>query len=65
MGESFELRARENMLLPNGKKCIDCQWFKSHCQWLLSRQGDEKVCDWSPSRFIQVTYEANGLPKES
>lgn len=58
MGESFELSVDDGALLqsmelPFGKRCIDCAFFKSHCEWLLSRQGDEAKCDWAPSRFQQ------------
>jgi len=31
--------------------CADCKHF-SRCSWLLGRQGDEKDCDWTPSRFV-------------
>jgi hypothetical protein len=30
--------------------CAECSHFE-RCKWLLSRQGDETECDWSPSRF--------------
>lgn len=34
-------------------KCKDCKHFK-RCKWLLSRTGNEKECDWKPSRFIDI-----------
>ncbi len=48
------------MRLPEGKTCNDCGYFKRTCQWLLSREGNEKDCDWSPSRFVPLTLRGNG-----
>jgi hypothetical protein len=42
----------ETALLPEGKCCADCAHFQ-RCHWLLSRTGEETVCDWIPSRFRQ------------
>ncbi|MDD5615006.1 MAG: hypothetical protein PHH85_02255 [Candidatus Methanoperedens sp.] len=35
---------------PDGKTCAHCQHY-TRCARLISRQGDEDVCDWAPSRF--------------
>jgi hypothetical protein len=24
------------------------------CEWLINREGSETVCDWSPSKFVEV-----------
>jgi hypothetical protein len=40
----------DDMALPEGQTCSGCGHF-GWCQWFLSREGDEKQCDWSPSRF--------------
>jgi hypothetical protein len=42
----------ETALLPEGKCCADCAHFQ-RCHALLSRTGEETVCDWIPSRFRQ------------
>ncbi len=34
--------------------CADCAHFK-RCEWLVSCQPDNTSCDWSPSRFVQLT----------
>lgn len=41
----------KDMILPISKTCLDCIHFASKCSWLLSREGNEVICDWSPSRF--------------
>lgn len=38
--------------LPDGMQCSDCAYI-ARCQWLLSRDGSETVCDWAPSVFRQ------------
>jgi predicted nuclease with TOPRIM domain len=39
-----------DMKLPDGWTCKQCIFFK-RCQMLISVQGHETTCDWSPSRF--------------
>jgi hypothetical protein len=46
--------SKDPMKLPDGMTCKDCQSFARTCSWLISYTGDEKRCDWSPSRFIPV-----------
>ena len=40
--------------LEQGLTCKDCANFETHCKWLLSRKGNEKECDWIPTKFIQI-----------
>lgn len=39
--------------LPPDKTCNDCGHM-SRCRWLLSRNGEERTCDWAPSRFLPI-----------
>jgi hypothetical protein len=41
---------------PDGKTCSACVHFK-RCSWLLSYDGTETQCDWTPSRFRLATPE--------
>lgn len=42
------------MNLPAGRTCNDCAHFRTHCSWLLSRNGTETDCDWFPIRFVSL-----------
>lgn len=42
--------ARDDMRLPELWTCRDCVHFR-RCAALVGVQGDEKTCDWAPSRF--------------
>lgn len=55
------MNKRLEMALPKGKTCNDCIHMVSRCSWLLSREGTEIECDWSPSRFVPITKQKNGL----
>lgn len=39
------------MRLPQGKHCSDCVQFRK-CSWLICREGNEELCDWDPSKFV-------------
>jgi len=39
--------------------CRDCKNF-GRCHWLISRNGLEGECDWSPSEYV----DAGNLPKD-
>ena len=42
--------AEPDMMLPDGKTCSDCEFFK-HCEHLFRCPPESRSCDWSPSRF--------------
>lgn len=46
-----------DMLLPKGKTCDDCIHIK-RCSWLILRVGNEIMCDWYPSKFIERQMES-------
>jgi|HubBroStandDraft_4_1064222.scaffolds.fasta_scaffold414283_4 hypothetical protein len=48
--------AQTCMKLPAGQTCGDCGHF-GRCQWLLSRNGSETVCDWFPRRFVRFLHK--------
>lgn len=41
---------------PNGTTCAHCQHYPRCCR-LISRQGDEDICDYAPSRFEAKVQE--------
>jgi len=42
------------MCLPLGKTCGDCLHLR-RCKMLFGCKPTNVVCDWAPSRFIEVT----------
>jgi hypothetical protein len=49
-----------DMLLPQGKSCADCHWFR-RCVALIGPKyinAQATSCDWSPSRFRQAALSA-------
>ena len=38
----------------DGRTCSACVHFK-RCSWLLSYDGTETSCDWTPSRFVDAS----------
>ncbi len=44
----------ESMELPKGMTCSDCAHWK-FCQSFIGLKGNERTCDWAPSRFYQRT----------
>lgn len=48
-----------DMALPEGRTCRDCLWWPT-CSGLISTlTGDERTCDWSPSRFVHYDDRDN------
>lgn len=41
---------RDRAALPAGASCARCVQLVT-CAWLIGRDGSERSCDWSPSRF--------------
>lgn len=50
--------------IENGLTCSNCVNFLPHCRWLLSRKGNEKECDWIPTKFIKIK-ELQVCPKHN
>ena len=46
------MKDQDTMQLPFDKTCQHCRYFR-WCQKNIWRQGDEQICDWSPSRFTE------------
>ncbi len=44
---------RDAMSLPIGKTCGLCAWVDG-CKKLINVNLQNEVCDWSPSRFVEV-----------
>ena len=43
----------DDMALPTGKTCGDCEWLERKCSWLIGAKVIWTTCDFSPSRFFQ------------
>lgn len=57
-----ERASEPSMKLPDGRTCRDCRHL-AKCRFLISREGDEIECDWSPSRFaVRRMVEIVGPP---
>jgi len=57
MGVGMKIRMyEEDMYLPKGKRCYNCYYF-TRCVHLIGIGGQERHCDWSPSRFKEVVVE--------
>jgi len=41
------------MNLPEGMSCGDC-WNFEKCSKLCGQITEDRICDWSPSRFVGV-----------
>lgn len=51
MSDQIPAESTEDFPLhPDGRECEDCDVFKL-CKWFVGREGTERTCDWSPSRF--------------
>jgi hypothetical protein len=46
----MEQKPDNDMALPATFTCRDCLSFK-RCEGFLGIRGDERTCDWAPSRF--------------
>lgn len=38
-------------ILPQGKTCADCKYWRRCSQLIDDLDGSETHCDWAPSRF--------------
>jgi hypothetical protein len=47
----------DDMKLPPGVTCAECYYFK-RCVSFIGISGDETTCDWAPSRFRPLCYDA-------
>jgi hypothetical protein len=45
-----------DMHLPEGKTCADCFHFQL-CNAVYGHIPEDEVCDWAPSKFIQLAAE--------
>jgi len=44
----------KEMNLPENKTCSDCYHFR-RCNAIFGHIAKDEVCDWSPSRFYDVS----------
>lgn len=42
-------------MIPGGKTCRDCRWFR-RCVWLVSTRPGNTYCDWAPHRFQEGAH---------
>jgi hypothetical protein len=50
---AFKRGKEPTMDLPEGKFCGDCANIH-RCEAIYGRIPEDEVCDWSPSRFLEV-----------
>ena len=51
-----EQRALDFPEHPDGARCRDCFWWTKRCKPLIQcLTGDERTCDFSPSKFRRKT----------